>query len=107
MDYDGFFKQRLDALHAEGRYRMFADLERRCGRFPRAFDHRIGTEVTVWCGVAWLREIGRNLGQASWLMLILSLARTRSCGGGRVRSPRQPGRASKEPRCFSFARDSA
>jgi hypothetical protein len=35
-----------DALCAEGRYRLFADLERRCGRFPRAFDHRIGAEVT-------------------------------------------------------------
>ena len=49
MDYEGHFKQRLGALHAEGRYRVFADLERRCGRFPRAFDHRIGAEVTVWC----------------------------------------------------------
>jgi hypothetical protein len=35
-----------DALRAEGRYRLFADLEWRCGRFPRAFDHRIGAEVT-------------------------------------------------------------
>jgi 5-aminolevulinate synthase len=47
MDYEGFFKQELDALRAEGRYRVFADLERRCGHFPRAFDHRIGAEVTV------------------------------------------------------------
>src|ERR1700722_2138960 len=49
VDYEGYFKLRLGALHAEGRYRVFADLERRCGRFPRAFDHRIGAEVTVWC----------------------------------------------------------
>src|SRR6267378_4592880 len=54
MDYEGFFKQRLGALHAEGRYRVFADLERRCGRFPRAFDHRIGAEVTVWCSNDYL-----------------------------------------------------
>src|SRR5271163_4446439 len=54
MDYEGFFKQRLHALHAEGRYRVFADLERRCGRFPRAFDHRIGAEVTVWCSNDYL-----------------------------------------------------
>ena len=54
MNFDNFFKDRVDALHAEGRYRVFADLERRCGRFPRAFDHRIGTEVTVWCSNDYL-----------------------------------------------------
>ncbi len=54
MDYEGFFRKRLDALRAEGRYRVFADLERRCGRFPRAFDHRIGAEVTVWCSNDYL-----------------------------------------------------
>jgi 5-aminolevulinate synthase len=54
MDYEGFFKRRLDALHAEGRYRVFADLERCCGRFPRAYDHRIGAEVTVWCSNDYL-----------------------------------------------------
>jgi 5-aminolevulinate synthase len=54
VDYEGFFRKRLDALHAEGRYRVFADLERRCGRFPRAFDHRIGAEVTVWCSNDYL-----------------------------------------------------
>jgi 5-aminolevulinate synthase len=54
MDYEGFFKERLEALRAEGRYRVFADVERRCGRFPRAFDHRIGAEVTVWCSNDYL-----------------------------------------------------
>src|SRR5260221_9637680 len=54
MDFDDFFKARVDALHAEGRYRVFADLERRCGDFPRAFDHRIGAEVTVWCSNDYL-----------------------------------------------------
>jgi 5-aminolevulinate synthase len=54
MDFDNFFQTRVDALHAEGRYRVFADLERRCGRFPRAFDHRIGAEVTVWCSNDYL-----------------------------------------------------
>src|SRR5436190_9905244 len=54
MDFDDFFKARVDALHAEGRYRVFADLERRCGHFPRAFDHRIGAEVTVWCSNDYL-----------------------------------------------------
>ncbi len=54
MNFDDFFKARVDALHAEGRYRVFADLERRCGQFPRAFDHRIGAEVTVWCSNDYL-----------------------------------------------------
>src|SRR5271170_7797910 len=54
MDYEAFFNARLDALRGEGRYRVFADLERRCGHFPRAFDHRIGAEVTVWCSNDYL-----------------------------------------------------
>jgi 5-aminolevulinate synthase len=54
MNFDMFFKQRLDALHSEGRYRVFADLERRRGRFPRALDHRVGVEVTVWCSNDYL-----------------------------------------------------
>src|SRR5215831_13453928 len=54
MDYESFFKLRLDVLRGEGRYRVFADLERRCGRFPRAYDHRIGAEVTVWCSNDYL-----------------------------------------------------
>ncbi|MDB5409385.1 MAG: hemA [Rhodospirillales bacterium] len=54
MDYEGFFKQRVDALRAEGRYRVFADLERRNGRFPRAYDHRTGQEITVWCSNDYL-----------------------------------------------------
>src|SRR6266446_3709830 len=54
MDYEGFFRHRLAELRAEGRYRVFADLERRCGRFPRAYDHRVGGEVTVWCSNDYL-----------------------------------------------------
>ncbi len=49
MDYEGFFKTRLGALRAEGRYRVFADLERKAGSFPQALDHQSGKDITVWC----------------------------------------------------------
>jgi 5-aminolevulinate synthase len=54
MDHEQFFKARLDAARAEGRYRIFADLERRAGAFPQAFHHDLGDEVTVWCSNDYL-----------------------------------------------------
>ena len=35
MDFARHFQSQLDALKAEGNYRIFADLERRCGAFPK------------------------------------------------------------------------
>ena len=54
MNYDKFFTQRLDRLRAEGRYRAFANLERRCGLFPLAFDHGSRGDVTIWCSNDYL-----------------------------------------------------
>jgi 5-aminolevulinate synthase len=36
FDYRSHFGRAVDALRAERRYRVFADLERQVGRFPRA-----------------------------------------------------------------------
>ena len=50
------FQQRLEALHREGRYRVFADLKRRRGTFPVAdhFAAKGPREVTVWCSNDYL-----------------------------------------------------
>ncbi|MBP5856823.1 5-aminolevulinate synthase [Marivibrio halodurans] len=51
MDYEKFFTERLDALKRVGDYRVFAELERCAGDFPRARRH-VGDaveDVTVWC----------------------------------------------------------
>lgn len=56
MDYEAFFRNELDGLHREGRYRVFADLERHAGEFPKATytRGRERSKVTVWCSNDYL-----------------------------------------------------
>ncbi|MEM1343382.1 MAG: 5-aminolevulinate synthase [Pseudomonadota bacterium] len=60
MDYERHFETCLDALRAEGNYRVFANLERQRGAFPRATRrHGDGpvsqqSPVTVWCSNDYL-----------------------------------------------------
>ena len=56
MNFERLLQQRLETLHREGRYRVFADLKRRRGAFPVA-DHFAAAsprEVTVWCSNDYL-----------------------------------------------------
>lgn len=61
MDYQSIFNDAIDALHSENRYRVFADLERIAGRFPRAIWRSEGRkrEITIWCSNDYL-GMGQN-----------------------------------------------
>ncbi len=56
IDYQGQFEAAIEALHAEKRYRVFADLERIAGQFPKAIWRHDGKarEITVWCSNDYL-----------------------------------------------------
>ena len=58
MDYTSMIDDAISALHREGRYRVFADLKRKCGAYPHA--QRFGgsasapRDITVWCSNDYL-----------------------------------------------------
>lgn len=56
MNYNHFFQNAIEQLHDEKRYRVFADIERVTGTFPRALLHNNGAsrEITIWCSNDYL-----------------------------------------------------
>jgi 5-aminolevulinate synthase len=82
-DFQALFAARLDALKGEGRYRVFADIERVAGRFPRALYRSAPDapprEVTVWCSNDYLGQ-----GQDATVIAAMQdvIARTGTGAGG-------------------------
>ena len=56
FNHQDFFTSELDQLRQEGRYRVFAELERKAGYFPQALRYKDGTtqDVTIWCANDYL-----------------------------------------------------
>ncbi len=82
-DFAALFAARLDALKNEGRYRVFADIERIAGRFPKALYRStpggMPTEVTVWCSNDYL---GQGQDQAVMAAMQAVISRTGTGAGG-------------------------
>ena len=83
MDYDAMFTRQLDKLKAQGDYRIFADLERRRGDFPKAVNRKRDEEqrerereVTVWCSNDYL-----GMGQHPTVLAAMHEALDK-CGAG-------------------------
>jgi len=84
MDYEGHFRGALAGLKAEGNYRVFANLARRRGAFPRADRHgevpgvpfAEPRDVTVWCSNDYL-----GMGQHADVLAAMQAA-LEECGAG-------------------------
>jgi len=84
MDYDAHFRAAVDAVHNEGRYRVFADLARKVGDFPHAINRRDGKEhpVVIWCSNDYL-GMGQN---PSAIAAATEAAQTYGVGSGGTRN---------------------
>jgi 5-aminolevulinate synthase len=81
VDYESFFSAALAGLKAEGRYRVFADLERHAGAYPSAAwrDGARLRDVTIWCSNDYL-----GMGQHPTVLFAMreAMARSGASAGG-------------------------
>ena len=84
MDYESFFKQSVDTIKNEGRYRVFANLERQAGNYPHAINRRAdATEnVVVWCSNDYLGQSQNPVVREA----LVEAAHKFGCGSGGTRN---------------------
>jgi len=84
VNYQRFFQTALDGLVTEQRYRIFADLERVAGKFPRAIWHspQGKRDIVVWCSNDYL-GMGQN---PDVVEVMASTARALGTGAGGTRN---------------------
>ncbi len=82
FDYNKHFSEAIDKLKEEGRYRIFTDLARYAGEFPKAKDFIAGKDVTIWCSNDYL-----GMGQhPDVIKAIEEAARSMGAGAGGTRN---------------------
>ena len=54
IDYDKIFRQAIDTVKSEGRYRNFTTLTRIAGQFPTAITTEQQEKITIWCSNDYL-----------------------------------------------------
>ena len=62
IDYTQHFADAVESVRSEGRYRVFQDIRRKCGEFPRATwypNEHEEREIVVWCSNDYLGQ-GQN-----------------------------------------------
>ena len=62
VNYRAAFEKAVDTVRDEGRYRIFRDIRRKAGEFPRATwfkDDNTEKDITVWCSNDYL-GMGQN-----------------------------------------------
>lgn len=78
VNYEQIFNDGIERLQAEGNYRVFADLARKAGSFPKAQNYGADgeKEVTVWCSNDYL-----GMGQNADVLTAMQNA-VAECGAG-------------------------
>ena len=68
VDYKKYFSAAVDKLKEDGNYRVFTDLARYAGYFPKAKDYSNDKDITMWCSNDYL-GMGQHLDVVSAMQL--------------------------------------